>query len=373
MKVETVLENKKETVEDLLRILSNAHGISGHEGNIRKIVEGKLLGMVDEIKVDTMGNFFAIKYGKAGKESPVIEIAAHMDEIGLVVKYVDEKGFAHFQTSGGWFSQTLVAQRVILHTENGQIYGVLGNKPPHTMKPEEKDKPIKIEQMFIDFGATSEANARELGVKAGTPITMDREVVKLANDRITGKTFDNRVGCAVLIKALWELKERTLDFTVCGVFTVQEEVGLKGARTSPFSIEKIVGKKPTVAIATDVTLTGDHPGTSKDDSTAELGKGPVITIRDANGQGIIVPEVVLKWLRKTAEEYSIPLQEEVSSGGVTDAMVIHLAGEGILTGVVSLADRYVHTPVETISTKDLENMERLIRYAAINVAKYFSK
>mgnify|MGYP003395061991 CR=1 FL=1 len=117
---------------------------------------------------------------------------------------MDEKGFAHFQPSGGWFSQTLVSQRVILHTENGQIYGVLGNKPPHTMKPEEKDKPIKIEQMFIDIGATSKADAEKLGVKAGTPVTMDREVVSLANDRITGKTFDNRAGCAVLIKALQE-------------------------------------------------------------------------------------------------------------------------------------------------------------------------
>lgn len=371
-KMETLEKPKKETIEDLLRVLSNAHGISGREGNIREIVKEKLKEFVDETREDTMGNLIAIKYGEKGWGSPVIMIAAHMDEIGLVVKYIDEKGFAHFGPSGGWFDQVLVGQRVVLRAEKGQIYGVLGCKPPHTMKEEEKNKPIKIDQMFIDIGATSEKDAEKLGVKAGTPVTMDREMVKLANDRITGKTFDNRAGCAVLIKALQELKEQTLNVTVCGVFTVQEEVGLKGARTSPFSIEKIGGAKPTVAIATDVTLTGDHPGTSKNDSTVELGKGPVITIRDADGRGIIVPEKVLKWLRETVEEYNIPSQEEVSSGGTTDATAIHLMEDGIPTGVISIADRYVHTPIETISLNDLENMEKLIRYAIINVAKYFS-
>lgn len=372
--METVLEKpKKETIEDLLRILSNAHGISGHEGNIRKIVEEKLKGRVDEIRTDVMGNLIAIKYGKAGKESPIIMLAAHMDEIGLVVKYVDEKGFVHFQLSGGWFDQTLLNQRVILHTEKGQIYGVLGSKPPHSMKEEEKKKPVEVKNMFVDIGATDKANADKLGVKAGTPVTIDREMVKLANDRLTGKAFDNRAGCAVLIKALRELKKQQLDFTVCAVFTTQEEVGLKGAKTSPFSIEKIVGKKPTVAIATDVALTGDHPGTSEDDNIAKLGKGPVITIRDADGKGIIVSEKVLKWLQETAEEFSIPLQEEVGSGGTTDATAIHLMEDGILTGTITTADRYMHTPVEAISLKDLENMEKLIRYAVINAAKYFSE
>lgn len=373
METETVLEKpKKETIEDLLGILSNAHGISGHEGGVRKIIEEKLKGFVDEIRTDAMGNLIAIKYGKIGKGSPVIELAAHMDEIGLVVKYIDKKGFVHFQPSGGWFDQTLVNQRVILCTEKGPIYGVLGCKPPHSMKDDEKKKPIEIKDMFIDIGATSETNAKKLGVKAGIPVTIDREMVKLANDKLTGKAFDNRAGCAVLVEALQKLEEQT-DFTVCAVFTVQEEVGLKGARTSPFSIEKMIGKKPVVAIATDVTITGDHPGTSDNDSTAKVGKGPVITIRDADGKGIIVPEKVLKWLRETGKKYNIPVQEEVSSGGTTDATSIHLMEDGIPTGVISIADRYVHTPVETISLNDLKNMEKLVWFAIISAQKYFSE
>jgi endoglucanase len=346
-------------LKSLLERLSNAHGVSGHEGNIRQIIEEEVKPYVDEIRTDKMGNLIATKNGG----SPAVMLAAHMDEIGLMVKYVDDKGFARFTKTGGWFDQTLLNQRMILHTESGQLYGVLGSKPPHAIKEEEKNKIIKAEDMFIDFGATSKDDADKMGVRAGTPVTSDAEFKSLGNDRVTGKAFDNRAGCAMLIKALSQIRD--VKATVYAVFTVQEEVGLKGAKTSAF------GLNPDVALATDVTITGDHPGIEKKDSAIEMGKGPSVTVSDADGRGIIVPESVLKWLKEAAEPNNIPYQLEVGSGGTTDASAIHLTKEGIPTGVISMPTRYIHTPVSVLSMSDLEKSAELIARAVEVVDRFF--
>jgi len=346
-------------LKSLLERLSNAHGVSGYEGNIRQIIEDEIRPYVDEIKTDRMGNLIATKEG--GK--PVVMLAAHMDEIGLMVKYVDEKGFARFTKTGGWFDQTLLNQRMILHTENGPVYGVLGSKPPHVIKEEEKKKIIQAEDMFIDFGAASKDDADKIGVKAGTPATSDTEFRSLGGDRVTGKAFDNRAGCAMLIEALRSMKD--VRATVHAVFTVQEEVGLKGAKTSAF------GLNPDVALATDVTITGDHPGIEKKDCAIEMGKGPAITVSDADGRGIIVPESVLRWLKEAAESINIPYQLEVGSGGTTDATAIHLTREGIPSGVVSPPSRYIHTPVSVLSMNDLENGAKLIARSVEIVDRFF--
>jgi putative aminopeptidase FrvX len=341
----------------LLEKLSNAHGVSGYEGNIRKIIEKEVRPYVDEIKTDKMGNLIATK--KGGK--PVVMLAAHMDEIGLMVKYVDDKGFARFTKTGGWFDQTLLNQRMIMHTENGPLYGVLGSKPPHAMKEEDKNKVIKADDMFIDVGAKNKEDAEKMGVKTGTPVTSDIDFRPLGNDLVTGKAFDNRAGCAMLIEALRQMKD--VKATVHAVFTVQEEVGLKGAKTSAFRLN------PDVALATDVTITGDHPGIEKKDSSIEMGKGPSVTVSDADGRGIIVPESVLKWLKEAAK--NIPYQLEVGSGGTTDATAIHLTKEGIPTGVISMPTRYIHTPVSVLSMHDLEKSAELIARALEIVDKFF--
>ncbi|MGB8217681.1 MAG: M42 family metallopeptidase [Candidatus Methanoperedens sp.] len=346
-------------LKDLLERLSNAHGVSGYEGSVRQIIEYEVRPYVDEIKTDKMGNLITTKNGG----SPTVMLAAHMDEIGLMVKYVDEKGFARFTKTGGWFDQTLLNQRMIMHTDNGMIYGVLGSKPPHVIKEEEKNKVIKAEDMFIDFGATSKEDAERLGVKAGTPVTSDMEFKSLGNDRVTGKAFDNRAGCVMLIEALRQMKD--VKATVHAVFTVQEEVGLKGAKTSAF------GLNPDVALATDVTITGDHPGIEKKDSSNEMGKGPSVTVSDADGRGIIVPVTVLKWLKEAAESNNIPYQLEVGSGGTTDASAIHLTREGIPTGVISMPSRYIHTPVSVLSMSDLEKSAELIARAVEIVDRFF--
>jgi endoglucanase len=217
--------------------------------------------------------------------------------------------------------------------------------------------------MFIDIGATSKDDAEKLGVRAGVPITLDTMFRPLGNDRVTGKAFDNRAGCVMLIAALREMKE--VKATVHAVFTVQEEVGLKGAKTSAF------GLNPDVALAADVTITGDHPGIEKKHSAIEIGKGPSITVSDAEGRGIIVPESVLRWLKGAAEENKIAYQLEVGTGGTTDASAIHLTKEGIPTGVISLPTRYIHTPVGVLSLNDLEKGAELIARAVEIVDRFF--
>jgi len=293
-------------VKELLRKLSNAHGVSGSEGSVYSVIKKELKGYVDEIHEDPMGNLIAIKKGNRFK----VMLAAHMDEIGLMVKYIDEKGFIRFIALGGWYGPTLYNQRVILHAADGPVFGVIGGKPPHMMDEEERKKGVKIDDMFIDVGATNREEIEHLGIDVGTPITIDREFRELANSRVTGKAFDNRAGVAMLIKTLQTVKS---PLTIYGVFTVQEEVGLKGARTSAYTIE------PDVAIATDVTIPGDHPGIEMKDAAIEMGKGPVITIVDSSGRGLIADRRVVKWLKDAADAHGITVQMEVDGKQVRTA------------------------------------------------------
>lgn len=346
-------------LKDILKKLSNAHGLSGYENNVRNMIEDEIRPYVDDVRTDKMGSLIATRYGG----SPNIMLAAHMDEIGLMVKYVDDKGYIYFTTTGGWFDQTLLNQRMVLHTSNGRVYGVIGSKPPHAMKEEDKKKPVKAEDMFIDIGAASNEDAQMMGVTAGTPITSDIEFRSLGGDMVTGKALDDRGGCAVLIEAMRQVEDVTA--TIHSVFTVQGEVGLKGGRTSAF------GLNPDVALVSEVTFAGDHPGIDMKDSALEIGKGPAITVSDAGGRGIIVPEHVLRWLKKAAEENNIPYQLKVGAAGQTDASIIHLTREGIPTCVISTPSRYIHTPVTVMSMGDLEKSAQLIVKAVESADRYF--
>ena len=320
-------------VKDLLKKLSNAHGVSGSEGSVYDIIKKELKNSVDEIREDPMGNLIAIK--KGGKFS--VMLAAHMDEIGLMVKYIDDKGFIRFVTLGGWYAPTLYNQRVIFHGLKGQVYGVIGGKPVHMMEEEERKKGIKTDDMFVDVVAKNADEVRDLGIAVGTPVTIDREFTELANGRVTGKAFDNRAGVAMLIKAVKSMKS---PHTIFAVFTVQEEVGLKGARTSSYALD------PDCAIATDVTIPGDHPGIEKKDANIEMGKGPVITIVDAGGRGLIASRALVTWLSETAEKNDIPVQLEVGSGETTNAAASRLTKGGISSTTIAIATRYIHSPVK---------------------------
>ena len=352
--------NLKE-IKFLLEKFTNAHGISGSEDNIRELLEMELEPYVDTIRKDVMGNLIATRKGTG----PSIMLAAHMDEIGLMVRYIDDNGFLRFVGIGGWFDQTLLNQRVIVHGKKGSIPGVIGSKPPHVMKDEDRKKPVKLEDMFIDIGAKDREDAENLGIEIGTTASIDREFVPLANGKVTSKAFDNRAGVVILIEVMKRLSKHKIEANVYAVGTVQEEVGLKGAKTSAF------GLSPNLALALDTTIPGDHPGINKTDSCLEIGKGPVITVADASGRGLIAHPQVLKWLKETAAENKIPYQLGVGSGGTTDATSIHLTKEGIPTGTVSIATRYIHSPVEVLDTADVETCISLIVKAIENVNKYF--
>lgn len=337
--------------------LSNSHGISGYEDEIREIVKKELDDHVDEIRVDGMGNMICTKNGS----TPEIMLAAHMDEIGFMVKFIDDKGFIRFAPIGGWFDQIALGQRVILHGGKGKVYGVIGSKPPHLMKSEEKKKAIEIKDMFIDIGATSKEDASELGVEVGTTITLDREMATLGK-KVTGKAFDNRAGIVGMIEAV---KQARTDSTIHAVGTVQEEVGLKGAKTSAFALE------PDAAIAIDVCVATDFPGGDSAYMDIKLGEGPAITVADASGRGLIASRKVLQWLRTAAQNNQIPHQMEVAEGGTTDATSIHLTKAGIPTGVVSIPSRYIHSPVEVIHPEDVKNTSLLVAKAIESAGDYF--
>jgi putative aminopeptidase FrvX len=346
-------------MKELLKKLAEAHGVPGYEDEIRAIIEAEIKQYVDEIKTDKLGNLIAKKRGK----KPSVMIAAHLDEIGLMVKHIEDEGFVRFTTIGGWFDQTLLNQRVILHgSDNERVYGVIGSKPPHKMKGKEKEKVVKTEDMFIDVGAHNKEEVEQIGISIGTPVTIDRHFVDLKNERVTCKAFDNRSGVAIMIEAL---KRANTEFEVYAVGTVQEEVGLKGARTSAFELT------PDVAIAIDVDVAGGHPGIEKKDTTVEVEKGPVITVSDAAGRGLITPPSVLKWLKETASHHNIECQLSVSEGGTTDATAILLTRSGILTGVIGVPTRYIHSPVELLSLRDLDKCAELVARALERVGNYF--
>lgn len=334
-------------IRDLLKRLSDAHGVSGYEQNLVEIIKSEIAPYVDELSTDSMGNLIAVKKGGDFK----VMLAAHMDEIGCMVQYIDDKGFIRFITLGGWFMPALYAQRVILHGKKGPIIGVLGGKPPHMMKDEDRKKELKQEELFIDVGASSAEDVANLGVEIGTPITIDRDLKELGGSRVTGKAFDNRVGCLMLIETLKKLES---PHTIYAVFTVQEEVGLKGAKTSAFAL------KPDCAIATDVTIPGDHPGIDRKDASIEMGKGPVIIIISASGRGLISDPKMVAWLRGAAELNGIRHQIEVGTGGNTDATIIHLEQGGIPSVPLSIPARYIHSPVEVVDCTDIEEGIRLL-------------
>lgn len=346
----------------LLTMFSDAHGLSGYEDDVAALLRREIEPLVDEVRTDKMGNVIGIRSG----EGPVIMVAAHMDEIGLMVSHIDDDGYLRVVSVGGWFDQTILSQRVMIYTLDGKrIPGVVGSRPPHLMDAEERKKMVKLKDMFVDCGASSQANAAEMGVEIGAPITIDRELRRMGDDFVTGKALDNRAGVVMMISALQRLKGRPVKATIQAVGTVQEEVGLKGARTSAY------GLSPDVAIATDVTIPGDHPGVSKNECHVCAGKGPSITILDAGGRGVIASRPVVKWLRESAERESIPHQLSVGDGGNTDATAINITKAGIPCSVIAVPARYIHSPVEVLSLRDLDNGAALIAAAIERAHEYF--
>lgn len=333
---------------ELLKQLSLTPAISGNEEKIRDIINNELKDCVDEIKTDNMGNLICTKKGE--ENAPTVMLASHMDEIGLMVKYIDDNGFIKFIKIGGINDQMLINQAVIIHSENGKVPGVIGSKPPHVTKPEEKNKVIKYTEMFIDIGANNRQEAENM-VSIGDMITFRSFFEEYPNNKVMGKALDNRIGCYVMMEIMKRTNSRV---TIYGVGTVQEEVGLKGAKVSSYSLN------PDYAFALDTTLAGDHPGITLEEAPCKMGDGPSVILADRSGDGIITPKVMKDIITNAANKSDIPIQLEVSDGGTTDATAIHLNREGIVTGVISVPTRYIHTPVSVASTEDIEHTIELL-------------
>jgi len=256
---------------DVLEELSNACGVAGREEEVRVLMKKLLKPNVDEIKEDKLGNIIGIRKGK--KNAPTVMLAAHMDEIGLMVKNVTKEGFLQFAKIGGIDDRILIAQKVVVHMHKGPITGVIGSRPPHILKEEEKKKVIEADNLFIDIGATSKEDTQKMGIRIGDPVSFDIKFTRVGNDAVVGKAFDDRVGCAALIETLRRLRE--VECTIYAVGTIQEEVGLRGATVAAFQL------RPDVGVALDVTVAGDTPGVQEVEAPIKMRKGPSLTVTDS--------------------------------------------------------------------------------------------
>jgi len=334
----------------MLKDLTDARGISGHEKEVRDVMTKYIEPYADETFTDNLGSLVAKKTGD--QNGPKIMVAGHLDEIGFMVTRIDDKGFVYFQTIGGWWSQVMLAQRVTIMTSKGDVTGVIGSKPPHILSAEARKKPVKIKDMFIDIGASSKEEAAEFGVKPGDSAVPYFEFTPLKNEKmLLAKAWDNRIGCAIAIEVLKQLKDTTHPNIVYGVGTVQEEVGLRGARTSAHLI------KPDIGFGVDVGIAGDTPGISDHDADSKIGKGPQIILYDAS---MISHKGVRDLVVETAEENNIPFQYDSIAGGGTDSGSIHLTANGVPSLSITIATRYIHTHAAILHRDDFENAVKLI-------------
>lgn len=331
-------------VEFLKRLLSTP-GPSGDEIAAARVWREEARRFADSVRADVSGNSFAVLEG----QGPRVLLAGHIDEIGLMVSYIDEGGFLYFAAVGGWDAQVLVGQRVRLLGHAGEVIGVIGKKPIHLLKPEERGQASTIERMWIDIGAGSREEAAQR-VRVGAVGVIDAPLYELPQGRITSRSLDDRVGAFVVLEALRLLSEQRPAASVAAVATTQEEITFAGASTAAHSFD------PQIAIAVDVTFSTDHPESDKQQyGDVKLGGGPVLSRGSANSP------LVYQRLVEVAEREGIPYALQITPRYTgTDADAIHKSRSGVATGVVSIACRYLHSPNEMVQLSDVEQAARLI-------------
>ncbi|MDD5477716.1 MAG: M42 family metallopeptidase [Candidatus Omnitrophica bacterium] len=342
-------------MDALLKKIIEAPGIPGYETQIAKIMHDELKKVCDDVQIDNFGNVIA----KKGKGKKKIMLAAHMDEIGLMVKHITKEGFLYFIKVGGIDDRILPAQRVIVKAKKGDCLGIIGAKPPHLQREEDKKKPLKYEDMFIDIGCKSKEEA-EKKVEVGDVVIFEPNSGVLNGKLYYGKAIDDRIGCFALIKIMEKLKTEA---EVYAVATTQEEVGLKGARTSAFKVD------PDYALAIDTNAAGDTPQITERESSLKLGSGVAITIIEASGRGLIVNEKIKDLLIDVAKKNKIKYQIDVIEGGMTDGAIIHMNREGVPTGVLSIPTRYIHSPTGVFNIEDLDAAVELAVKAVESLSK----
>ena len=320
-------------MKELIKELVESYGPSGHEGSVRDLIGSEIKGLADEVRTDALGNLIATRAGPV--EAQKVMLSAHMDEIGIIVSYVDEKGFCRFQPVGGVGALSLYGGRVLF--EDGTV-GAMGLE-----KLENPGTVPALEKFYLDVGATSR---EDCPVRVGDVACFLRPFED-RGDRLVAKAMDDRIGCAVQIGVMRELKDTPHE--VFFVFSAQEELGLRGARSSAYRLD------PDLGIAVDVTRTGDTPESPT--MAVELAGGPAIKVKDG---GMIAHPAVKELLVRTAEEHNIPYQLEVLVGGTTDAWAIQVSRAGVPTGCLSIPCRYVHSPSEMVDYGDVLNAVKLL-------------
>jgi endoglucanase len=332
---------------ELLKKLTDVNGAPGYEGEVADIIAGEMKGLAN-ISYDKIGSIICEKKGTSDK--PKIMLPGHMDEVGFMATSITDEGYIKFTPLGGWIPYYLLSQRVVIKTSKGYLEGMIGAKPPHIMTEEERKKMPDKKDLYVDIGVKDKKEAIAKGVKPGDPIIPVAQFTVLANpDYLLAKAWDDRIGCALFIEVIKELKGKKHPNTLYGVGTVQEEVGCRGARTSAYNIN------PDVAIVCDVGISQDVPGGDK--NLGALGKGPQITIYDAG----MIPNLGLRdFIVSIAEKKKIPYQFQALAGGGTDGGPIHISAEGVPCVYIGVPSRYIHSHCGIIHRKDYENTIKLL-------------
>lgn len=339
----------------LLKKICETPGVSGFEQPIREFVLKEVTPLVDEISTDNLGSIIAVKKGKSPKKAMV---AAHLDEIGFIVTHIDDDGFLRIHTLGGFDPKTLTAQRVIVHGKK-DIIGVMGSKPIHLMKPDERNKSPQIQDYFVDLGMQKEEVEKYISV--GDPITRERELIEMG-DCVNSKSIDNRISVYILIEVLRALQGKELPYDVYAVFTVQEEVGLRGAISAAHRID------PDFGIALDTTIAFDVPNAQPHEVITSLGKGTAIKIMDSS---VISDYRMVKYLKQIATKNEIKWQAEILTGGGTDTMGIQRYGKhGSIAGAISIPTRHIHSVIEMAHKEDILHSIKLLELSLLNLDQY---
>ena len=332
---------------DLLKRTCEIAGAPGFEQPIRRLVIDEVEPLVDQLEVDNLGSIVTLKKGFRNPDGKKVMVAAHLDEIGFIVKHIDEQGFVRFHTLGGFDPKTLTAQRVIIHGKQ-DLVGVMGSKPIHVMTPEERKKTPETTDYFIDLGMKAE-QVKEL-VQVGNPITRERELIEMG-DCVNCKSIDNRVSVFILMETLRQLGE--VPYDVYGVFTVQEEVGLRGANVAAHHIN------PDFGIGLDTTIAFDVPGAQPHERVTSLGEGAAIKVMDSS---TICDYRMVEFMKQTADQNNIKWQLEVLTAGGTDTAGVQRMGKhGAIAGAISIPTRHLHQVIEMANKEDIEACIQLLK------------
>ncbi|MGB8955053.1 MAG: M42 family metallopeptidase [Tumebacillaceae bacterium] len=326
----------------LLKRLTEAMGPSGYEDEIRQVIYEEIRDHVDRVYTDAMGNLIAEKDGT--KPGPKVMLCAHMDEVSLMIAAIDDNGLIQFRHIGGIDDRILLSKPVLIGEH--KIPGVIGSKPPHHQTGDERSKPVGLDQLRIDIGASSREEALKL-VQPGDVAVFATEYEEIGYRRAKAKSFDDRVGCAVLVETL----KKQFEIPIVFAFAVQEEIGLRGAAPIAYRVQ------PDIALVVEGTLASDIPGTPTHGNSTELGAGPALALMDS---GSIHNRTLVKHIVGVAEANGIPYQYRKAVAGGNDAGVIHIQREGVMAGMVAVPTRYIHAPAQLISLDDYENTIQLV-------------